>query len=51
MTCPDVVEPVCGCDDETYDNACLAAAEGVNVAFEGECDEGQETCGGERHSR
>ena len=29
--------PVCGCDGETYSNACDAASGGVNLAYEGEC--------------
>ncbi|MGI6681772.1 MAG: Kazal-type serine protease inhibitor domain-containing protein [Myxococcota bacterium] len=30
-TCPTLVEPVCGCDGVTYNNACLAGAAGVNT--------------------
>jgi hypothetical protein len=35
-----IVKPVCGCDDKSYDNFCLAAAAGVNVKHEGKCAAG-----------
>lgn len=35
--CPDVWEPVCGCDHETYGNECEADVAGVSVARRGEC--------------
>lgn len=30
-------QPVCGCDGETYSNACSAASAGANVARQGAC--------------
>ncbi|MEZ4248750.1 MAG: Kazal-type serine protease inhibitor domain-containing protein [Polyangiales bacterium] len=48
--CIALYQPVCGCDDRTYGNACNAAQHGISVAYEGECrragnGEG-EICGG-----
>jgi hypothetical protein len=42
-TCPDVVEPVCGCDGMQYQNQCEAAKAGVSVSADGTCST---SCGG-----
>jgi len=40
-------DPVCGCDDMTYGNACGAGLAGMSIAHEGECQpQGGATCGG-----
>ncbi|HJL17537.1 MAG TPA: Kazal-type serine protease inhibitor domain-containing protein [Sandaracinaceae bacterium LLY-WYZ-13_1] len=45
VVCPTIWAPVCGCDGETYPNACDAHAQGIDVAYDGECAAGR-VCGG-----
>ncbi len=36
--CPSLYAPVCGCDGETWPNACIANSAGVGVLHEGACE-------------
>ncbi len=36
--CIEIYDPVCGCNGETYSNACFAQAAGVNVLHPGACE-------------
>jgi hypothetical protein len=38
VACPEVLDPVCGCNGVTYGNSCLAEAAGVKSWTKGNCD-------------
>lgn len=41
--CTKEYKPVCGCDDKTYGNACVAGQAGASVKHDGPC---KKMCGG-----
>jgi hypothetical protein len=37
LVCPQNYAPVCGCNNRTFSNACMAAAAGISVQYAGAC--------------
>ncbi|HTE50557.1 MAG TPA: Kazal-type serine protease inhibitor domain-containing protein [Kofleriaceae bacterium] len=46
--CTGTLQPVCGCNGQTFDNSCVAAQAGVSVSAEGSCEQAapEARCGG-----
>ena len=38
VSCPELLAPVCGCNNVTYQNSCYAEADGVKQWTDGACD-------------
>ena len=38
VLCPEIYDPVCGCNDKTYPNSCYAEREGITDWSRGSCD-------------